>query len=130
MKLRSKVGQHGVSLTGLIFILAIIAVIAVLGMKVVPSFTEYMSIKKAIASAKAAGATPAEVRSAFDKQAEVGYIDSIAGKDLDIAKNGDALDVSFAYQKKIPLVGPTSLLIDYEGSTAARTLVKKKPAEQ
>jgi hypothetical protein len=28
------------------------------------------------------------------------------------------VEVSFAYQKKIPLVGPASLLIDYEGSTA------------
>jgi len=130
MKLRSKAGQSGVSLMGLIFILAIVAVIAVLGMKVVPTYTEYMSIKKAIASAKAAGTTPAEVRSSFDRQAEVGYIDSITGKDLDIVKNGDALDVNFAYQKKIPLVGPTSLLIDYEGSTAAATLARKKPAEQ
>lgn len=129
MKLRSKIGQHGVSLTGLILILAIVGVIAVLGMKVVPTFTEYMSIKKAIASAKVAGTTPAEVRTAFDKQAEIGYIDSISGKDLDIEKNGDGLDVSFAYQKKIALVGPTSLLIDYQGSTAARTLPKKKAAE-
>jgi hypothetical protein len=129
MKLRSNIKQHGVSLTGLIFILAIIAMIAVLALKVVPTFTEYLSIKKAIASAKTAGTTPAEVRSSFDKQADVGYIDSINGKDLDIVNNGGALDVSFAYQKKIPVAGPVSLLIDYEGSTAPKRLAKKKPAE-
>jgi hypothetical protein len=129
MKLRSNTKERGVSLTGLVFILAIVAMIAVLGLKVAPTVTEFMSAKKAIASAKAAGTTPAEVRSSFDKQAQVGYIDSITGKDLEIVKNGDTMDVSFAYQKKISLVGPVSLLIDYEGSTAPNTLAKKKRAE-
>lgn len=129
MKPRSNIRQHGVSLTGLIFILAIIAMLAVLALKVVPTFTEYLSIKKAIASAKSAGTTPAEVRTSFDKQTEVGYIDSISGKDLEIKKNGESLDVSFAYQKKISLVGPVSLLIDYEGSTAPKRLAKKKQIE-
>jgi multidrug efflux pump subunit AcrA (membrane-fusion protein) len=129
MELRSIIGQKGVSLTGLIFVLAILGVIAVLGMKVGPTVAEYMSVKKAIVSAKAAGTTPAEVRTSFDKQAEVGYIDSINGKDLQIVKNGDVLDVSFAYQKIIPLVGPTSLLIDYQGSTSPTISSKKKPAE-
>lgn len=129
MKLRSKIKQRGVSLTGLIFILAIIAVIAVLGLKVVPTVTEFLAAKKAIATAKTAGTTPAEVRSSFDKGAEVGYIESISGKDLEIVKNGDSFDVSFAYQKKIPLVGPVSLLIDYADSTAPQRLAKKKPVE-
>ena len=129
MKLRSNIKQRGLSITGLIFILAIVGVIAVVGMKVVPTVTEYMSIKKAIGSAKAAGTTPAEVRASFDKQADINYIGSIDSKDLEIEKNGEGLDVSFEYQKKIPLVGPVSLVIDYEGSTAPTRLAKKKAVE-
>ena len=129
MKLRSNTNQRGGSLTGLIFVLAIGAVLAVLALKIVPTVTEFMSAKKAIATAKTAGTTPADVRSSFDKQAEVGYIEAISGKDLEIVKNGDSFDVSFAYQKKIPLVGPASLLIDYEDSTVPKRLTKKKPVE-
>lgn len=129
MKSRSNLKQAGVSLTGLIFILAIIGVIAVIGMKVFPTVTEYMAIKKAIVAAKSAGATPAEVRSSFDKQAEVGYIDSISGKDLEIVPQNGAMEVSFAYEKKIPLVGPASLLIDYQGSTLPTGRVKPKAVE-
>jgi hypothetical protein len=109
----------------LIVVLAIVGVIAVLGMKVVPTFTEYMSIKKAISSVKANGGSVPEMRMAFDKQAEVGYIDSISGKDLDIVKNGDDAEISFAYQKVISLAGPVSLLIDYQGSTNANRPAKK-----
>jgi hypothetical protein len=91
---------------------------------VTPTVAEYFSIKKAIATAKASGSTVREIQSAFDKQVNVDYIDSISSKDLEITKNGEDIEVSFAYQKKIPLVGPTSLLIDYAGSTAKPTLLK------
>lgn len=125
MNSRSKNKQAGVSLTGLIFILVIIALVAVLGMKIVPAVSEYMAIKKAIVTAKGAG-TPAEVRASFDKQAEIGYITSISGKDLDVTQIGGVTEVGFAYEKKIPLVGPASLVLDFEGSTAPVSTKKKK----
>jgi Tfp pilus assembly major pilin PilA len=124
MTFGSKSHQRGVSLVGLIFVLAILAMIAVLAMKVVPTVIEYNSIRKAIMSAKGAGETVREIQNSFDKQAEVGYIESISGKDLEITKNGSEIDVSFAYQKKIPLFGPASLVIDYAGSTAKTAAVK------
>jgi hypothetical protein len=99
-------------------VLAVLGCIGVLVAKVTPTTIEYFSIKKAIASARTAGTTVQEIQNAFNKQAEVGYIDAISGKDLEITKNGDDIQISFAYQKKIPLVGPVSLLIDYAGSTA------------
>jgi len=110
--------QRGITLVGLIFVLAILGAIGVLGLKVVPTVVEYYSIKKAIASAKTSGTTIAEIQAAFDRQTDVGYIDSITGKDLEIARNGDEIEISFAYPKKIPLFGPASLLIEYAGSTA------------
>ena len=124
MTLRISTRQTGVTLTGLIFVLMIIALIAIFGMKIVPTAIEYNSIRKAIVSAKAAGTTPKEIRVAFDRQAEVGYIESVKGRDLDIVKNGEDLDVSFAYQKKIPIFGPASLLLDYEGTTSKKPLFK------
>ncbi|WP_211442034.1 DUF4845 domain-containing protein [Collimonas humicola] len=110
--------QQGITLFGLIVVLAVLGCIGVLVAKVTPTTIEYFSIKKAIVSAKTGGTTVQEIQNAFNKQAEVGYIDAISGKDLDISKNGDEIQISFAYQKKIPLVGPVSLLIDYAGSTA------------
>ncbi|MFJ2990278.1 DUF4845 domain-containing protein [Collimonas sp. NPDC087041] len=110
--------QQGITLFGLIVWLAILGFIGVVAAKVTPTTIEYFSIKKAIASARTSGTTVQEIQNAFNKQAEVGYIDAIAGKDLDITKNGDDIQISFAYEKKIPLAGPVSLLINYAGSTA------------
>ncbi|MBI1889645.1 MAG: DUF4845 domain-containing protein [Burkholderiales bacterium] len=110
--------QRGISLFGLIFILAILGCIAILGLKIVPTVSEYSSIKRAIETAKAAGTTPAEIRLSFERQKSASYIESISGKDLEITKSGNEVEISFAYDKKIPLVGPASLLIEYRGSTA------------
>lgn len=110
--------QRGITLFGLIVWLAILGFIGIVAAKVTPTTIEYLSIKKAIASARTSGTTVQAIQNAFNKRAEVGYIDAISGKDLDITKNGDDIQISFAYEKKIPLAGPVSLLINYVGSTA------------
>jgi Tfp pilus assembly protein PilE len=122
MKVWSKQTQSGLTLTGLIFMVAVVGLVAVLGLRIVPSVTEYMAVKKAIVSAKSAGNTPQEIRAAFDRQADVGYIQSITSKDLDISKEND---VSFSYQKVIHLAGPASLVLDYEGSTSSNPASRK-----
>ena len=124
----TKNGQRGVSLVGLLFLLAILAAVGILALKIVPTVTEYMTIKKAIVIAKASGTSIADIRNSFDKQADTGYVDAITGKDLNIVSTSDGFEVSFAYEKKIPLVGPASLVLDYEGSTAPGK-VGKKPVE-
>ena len=132
MKIRSLSKQGGVTLVGLIFVLVVLSVVGTLGLKVTPTVVEFMSIKKAIASAKAAGPAPIEIRKSFDRQTETSYIDSVSSKDLELTPNGDQVEVSIEYQKKIPLMGPVSLLIDYAASTAApmsaTATVSKKPA--
>ncbi|WP_245549177.1 DUF4845 domain-containing protein [Noviherbaspirillum massiliense] len=107
MKVQSnyKRGQSGLSLVGFIFVIGIIALLAVMGMKVVPTVIEYSAVKKAIAMAKATGQSAPEIRTAFDRQAEVGYIESVSGKDLEITRESGGIEVSVAYQKKLPCSG-------------------------
>ncbi|MDR3480665.1 MAG: DUF4845 domain-containing protein [Burkholderiaceae bacterium] len=130
MEARAGNTQRGVSLVGLIFILAILGAIGIVALKVVPTVTEFMTIKKSIVAAKATGNSIPEIRNSFDKRADTGYVDSIAGKDLDIVKTADGFDVSFAYEKKIPLAGPVSLVIDYQGSTSPTGAPKRAAPDQ
>ena len=116
--LRSDKRQHGVSLLGFLSTLILLGAAGVLVVRAGPSVIEYWAIGKAVSAASMTTSNPDEVRRAFDKLAAAGYIDSIEGKDLEIAGKGPEMEISFAYQKKIPLVGPATLLIDYRGSTA------------
>lgn len=119
--------QQGMTLVGLILMLAVLGFIAVLGMKVVPSITEYMAVKNAIVKIKNTGGTPNDMRIAFTKAADVAYIESVSSKDLEITQVNGETEISFAYDKKIPLVGPAFLLIEYAGTTAKNKSGPKIP---
>lgn len=113
--------QRGVGLIGLLFWGVLGALLFVVGAQIVPSISEFREIKAAAEKAAREGGSVAEVRAAFDKQVVGGYIQSIKGADLDITKDGRGkIVVNFAYQKKLPLVGPASLVIDYAGSAVAQ----------
>lgn len=116
----------GMSLVGLILMLAILGLVAILVAKITPTAIEYFSIKKAIQTAKLAGSSVKDIQAAFDKQADVGYIDSIKGRDLIIEKSETGFEVGFFYTRKIPLVGPASLVLEYQGTTAKSGAVQKK----
>jgi hypothetical protein len=121
--------QRGISLIGLILVIAALGAIGLLAMKIVPTVLEYRSILTAVNRAKAnSGGSVKAIHESFQKSAEVGYISSITPNDLVIERQGGDLEISFAYEKKIPLVGPASILLEYEGTTA-RPGAKKKVAE-
>lgn len=112
--------QRGIALSGLLFWSIILVLVAVLGMKVLPTFIEYNKILKdckATVAKVGPDSTVAEVRNAFDKFAEIDMLDFKA-TDLDITKDGGKIVIEFGYEKRIPLFWNVSLLIDYRGSTA------------
>jgi len=118
--------ERGISLVGLIIIIAILGVIGLIGAQVLPTVIEYRAIVSAVDRAKKDGGDSIKnIQDSFNKSAEVGYITSISGRDLLIERNGAEFDISFAYEKKIPLVGPASLLMEYEGSTVKAGAKKK-----
>ena len=108
--------QRGMSIVTLIFILAVLAAVGAIALKAFPSVLEYQAAVKAINRAKDE-ATPAEVRKAFDRAAQIDDISSITGKDLVIAKEGDQTVVSFAYDKEFHMFGPAWLTLKYEGQS-------------
>lgn len=114
----SKSHQYGVSLSGLIVWGVIIGLVAVLGMKVVPDVAEFLKVKQAIASvAKDNHASVASVQGAFDRYADINQISVIKGRDLEITRQGNQYVISVAYERRIPLVGPASLVLDFQASS-------------
>jgi len=109
--------QAGISLTGLIFVLAVLGVAAVFALKLIPTYTEYSAIKSAMARAKEAGGTNREMQVAFDKNADINNVTAIRGSDLVITRDNGTPELSFAYEKRVPLMGNVSLVIDYAGTT-------------
>lgn len=114
--------QRGLTLVSMIVVCVLLILVAVVGMKVAPEVIEYYAILKSVkATAQdpaTRGASVADVRRNFDTRKSIDNVKSINGADLDISKEGNDVVIAFAYSKKIPLTGPVSLVIDFEGSSA------------
>ena len=109
--------EKGMSLTGLIAVLAVLCVVALVAIKLVPAYLEYNTIKDAIVKAKEAGGTPREMMAAYDRNAGINNVDAVRGRDLVITRDGGEPEISFAYEKRVPLMGNVSFVIDFAGST-------------
>lgn len=111
------VAQRGVSLIGLLFWAIVVASVALVAIKVLPTLNEFFTIQRAVNKLVTEGyATVPEIRAAFEKQKDIEYsISSISGKDLEITKENERTVIRFAYDKEIELVEPVFLLIKYRG---------------
>ena len=112
--------QLGVSLGGLLAVCVILIALAMLGLKMTPSYIEYFAIKKAIVALgeeSRGGTSVTEIRKNFDKRATIDAIDTVTGKDLEITKDGSEVVVSVGYRKEIPLVANVGLFIDFRATS-------------
>jgi hypothetical protein len=116
--MRSK--QLGISLGGLMVGAAVLIVIAMIGMKLAPSYIEFFAIKKAVnalATDARGGTTVNEIRKNFDQRATIDDINSVKGADLEVTKDGGTVVVAVAYRKEIPLVANIGVYIDFRAAS-------------
>ena len=109
--------QRGITLLGLLFWAIVVAFVALIIVRVLPTINEYSTILRAVQKiAKEEPGSVALARTAFEKQKEIEYsISSIGGKDLLVTKENDKLVIRFAYDKEVELFEPVFLLIKYRG---------------
>jgi hypothetical protein len=109
--------QQGVTILGLVAALIVMIVVALVAMKVIPSFLEFRTAKTAIELIARSAQNPAEARRAFENRSAIDDIVTITAKDLEISREGNQLVLAFAYRKEVPLFGPVGLYIDYAANS-------------
>lgn len=114
--------QQGLTLISFIIVAAILGVIAITGMKIVPTISEYRSIQKAAQYAADNGTTPSDVKFAFERQKAIDYFNAVGSNDLIIGHFNNQTTVGFDYVKDIPLMDNVSLRIHYKGEAKSKVL--------
>jgi hypothetical protein len=108
--------QGGLSLVSLLFVGLTAVALLVMGARTVPAITEYLAVDRAVQRVAIEGQTVRDIQIAFDRYAIVDNIHSLAGKDLDISKDGEQIVVAYAYSYSIPLSQNVRIVIDFSGS--------------
>jgi hypothetical protein len=114
--------QSGVTLIGFLMIMAIVGFFAFMAMKLLPSYSEYMGVAKAmsqIASEGTNGKTLDEIRRQLFFKMNFQYVDDATIKPADITiqrDTGGANQLHVAYDKKIPFMYNIDFLLHFEKS--------------
>ena len=112
--------QRGITLMGLIIGSFVLVLVALLAMRLLPSYIEYFTIKKAIVGiAKQTGSegNVSDVRRAFENRMAVDDIKSVQPSDLAITKEGSGFLITAAYRREVPLFANIGVYIDFEASS-------------
>ena len=117
MKMQTR--QRGISIMGLMAALFVVVILAVFGMKLIPSFIEYRTARNGIEaiSREKQGSSVADIRKAFEARTMIDDITSVKPQDLEITKEGSEVVIAFGYRKEVPLFGGVGLYIDYSAKT-------------
>jgi len=113
--------ERGLTLLGLIFLLALAVVVALIAFRVVPTYIDYYTLRNSLENILANGTdqTNDELRSTFEKRMDVNYMPDITGRDLDISRDDGMLTLSVPIDRKQHLVGGVSISIDLVATASA-----------
>ena len=118
---RSLRRQQGIGFIGLMFIFAVAGVVLLLGLKLVPVYIEFFSVKKIVAaigkSEEAKSGTVADIRKSFSRRAVIDNIQAVTGDDLEVTKEGGETVVVAIWQHKVALFPGYTLLVDFSVSS-------------
>jgi len=113
--------QRGITLMGLIMGSFVLVFVALLLMRLLPSYIEYFTVKKAVVSIsnemRGRGGSVNEVRRAFDSRQAIDDFKAVNASDLEITRQGNDYLIVAAYRKEVPLFGNMGIYIDFVASS-------------
>jgi hypothetical protein len=109
--------QRGITLIGFILVLCVVGLFAYVGMVIGPAYSEYYGVVKAM-NYVAKEATPNEtdfetLRKGLDRQFNVGYVESVQGKDAKLIRDKGGNVLSMTYEVRKPFVYNIDFVMKY-----------------
>lgn len=106
---------------GMIIIAGLVVFGAVMGLKLVPAYVEYATIKSTLREIARApdtrDAVDRDIREAFDRRAQIDDISSVKGTELLIVREGGGVTLSAQWDRQIHMVGNISALLEFDASS-------------
>ncbi|MEW6131943.1 MAG: DUF4845 domain-containing protein [Pseudomonadota bacterium] len=126
--------QGGATLVGMLLWGIIIVFVALLAMKLIPAYVEFMTVDKILSdlgSEEGIGSmSNSEIRDHFTRRAMIDNIDTVKASDLRISREGGKTVITVDYTFRTPLIANISLLAEFSASSDSReSKVAQKLAE-
>lgn len=113
--------QAGITLIGFLIVLIVVGFFGYMAMKLVPAYSEYMGVVKAMnqeATSGADGKTLDSIRRDLSYKFSMQYVDdgTITPSDITITHDNGGNQLNIAYDKQMPFIYNIDFLVHFEKS--------------
>jgi hypothetical protein len=116
--------QQGMTMIGLLCILALVGVVVYAGIRLAPVYLNYLKVARSLdgAASDAKGDNPDQrsLMNALAKQWEIQSIDVPDYKEVEITKDEDGTQMHIAYDQAVPYVANISLSVHFDKTVKVR----------
>ncbi|MFZ2540359.1 MAG: DUF4845 domain-containing protein [Gallionella sp.] len=113
--------QRGLSFGGFILGAFLLVLVSITGLKIIPVYIQNAEIKSVFSTIShdpdMQKASPREIRTSFEKRADIDNITAIKADDIEINIENGQIELSASYSVKVPLFGNASLVLEFNPSS-------------
>jgi Tfp pilus assembly protein PilE len=110
--------QQGMTMIGILFVLALIGVIGYAGMRITPLYLNYLKVARSMEATasefKGDSVDQAALRRTLEKHWQIEDIDSVDAKDVEISKDDSGTVMHVAYDDSAPYIANLSLTMHFD----------------
>lgn len=107
--------QNGITLIGFVLVLLIVSFFAFMAMRLVPVYTEYYSVVKAMKSVSTEDASSlGKIQNSLQRHFDVGYVDTVKGKDAKIIRDNNGTQLNMNYEVRRPFIYNIDFVVKFD----------------
>jgi len=114
--------QHGLTILGFLLVAAVVVIFAMVGFRVIPSYIEYQSVRKALDDTMRGGSAdpnnPAAFRSELSRRLQTSYVEDVKGADVILQRSGSQVTAELAWERRLHMFGNMYILLEFEATSA------------
>jgi Tfp pilus assembly major pilin PilA len=114
--------QRGLTILGFMLVAAVVVIFAMVGFRVVPSYIEYFSVKRALEDTMRGGTAdpnnPAAFRSELARRLQTSYVEEVKATDAILTRQGTQVVAEMAWERRLHLVGNMYILLEFEATSS------------
>jgi hypothetical protein len=109
--------QQGMTLTSFILVLAVVGVFVYMGMKLIPMYSEYFAVKKALEGMASdpgmSQNTPEQIKDLFFRRMGADYVDDVKPENVKLARKDAGWLITVDYEVRKPLIANLDVVGHY-----------------
>ena len=110
--------QRGLTILGFLLLAAVVVIFAMVGFRVVPSYVEYYSVKKALDDTMRGGNVDpnnlAAFRAELARRLQTSYVEDVKSADAVIQRTGNQITAELAWERRLHMVGNAYILLEFQ----------------